>query len=229
MKICALVGIDTGIGKSVAVGLLGKYLLEQGRAVITQKLVQTGCEKEAEDIMTHRRLMGMEWTEFDDQGLTCPYLFPFPASPHLAADIVGSRIETKILTTATQKLTSHFEVVLIEGTGGVLVPLTRELTFLDYLADRGYPLILVTSSRLGSINHTLLSLLAIQTRKLNLLGIIYNMYSNTPKEIVRDTRVIIRDYLTEYFPSAGIADMSQCEDGSYCLNEESFMALKRGC
>ena len=79
----AIGGIDTGVGKSIVSGLLARHLLDQGRVVITQKLVQTGCNGRPEDILLHRRLMGAGWHRLDEQRLTCPYCFPFPASPHL--------------------------------------------------------------------------------------------------------------------------------------------------
>ena len=74
--------------------------------------------------------------------------------------------------------------MLLEGAGGLLVPLQEELTLLDYLAVEGYPLVLVTSPRLGSINHTLLSLEILRARQLRLAGLVYNLYHRAPGEII---------------------------------------------
>ena len=76
-------GIDTDIGKTYATGVLAKALYNRGLKVITQKLVQTGCEGIAEDIITHRDIMGMPLQALDKDGTTCPYVFSKPASPHL--------------------------------------------------------------------------------------------------------------------------------------------------
>ena len=153
-------GIDTGIGKSIATGLYAKELAAAGRRVITQKIVQTGCQGIAEDIQTHRRLQGIGLTEHDRNGSTCPcpYVFAYPCSPHLAAEREQRPIDLKTIDAATQTLLQSYDTVLLEGAGGLMVPLNREQTLLDFAAERGYPLVLVTSGRLGSINHTLLSL-----------------------------------------------------------------------
>lgn len=82
-------GIDTDIGKTVATGVLAKQLLQQGKSVITQKPVQTGCKNIAEDIAVHRKIMGIPMQEADKQGLTMPEIFSYPASPHLAARLDG--------------------------------------------------------------------------------------------------------------------------------------------
>ncbi|MCI5132575.1 MAG: dethiobiotin synthase, partial [Candidatus Electrothrix sp. EH2] len=78
-KPLVICGIDTGVGKSVVTGLLARYLMEQGRAVITQKPVQTGCRDKPEDILVHRKFMGTDQLAPDEQGLTCSYCFPLPA------------------------------------------------------------------------------------------------------------------------------------------------------
>jgi dethiobiotin synthetase len=180
-------GIDTGIGKSVATGLTARYLLEQDKPVITQKLVQTGCSGRPEDIVTHRRLMETGWLEEDEQGLTCPYCFSFPGSPHLAARLAGKTIDPVKIGAATRQLEKKYHWTLLEGAGGLLVPFNDDLTQLDYLASQHCPLVLVTSSRLGSINHTLMSLEILQTRKLRLAGLVYNLFAGGPDEIVRDS------------------------------------------
>lgn len=187
MPTLCLCGIDTGIGKSVATGLLARHLLEDGHSVITQKLVQTGCSGRPEDVLTHRRLMETGWLEEDEQKLTCPYCFSFPGSPHLAARIAQTTIEPEKISVATRQLQASFEWVILEGAGGLLVPLGTDLNLLDYIAFQEYPLILVTSSRLGSINHTLMSLESIRSRNINLVGLIYNIFDGGPDAIIQDS------------------------------------------
>ncbi len=194
----AVCGIDTGVGKSVATGLLAGFLLEKKHSVITQKPVQTGCEGRAEDLLLHRKLMGTSWNEFDEEGLTCSYCFPFPASPHLAARLDGRTIEPAVISRASERLAAEHEFLLVEGAGGLLVPLSEKLLLLDYLQQCGYPLILVTSPRLGSINHTLLALEAIQSRNMHLLGLVYNLYGDNPVEIVRDSLQVFKRALVDY-------------------------------
>ena len=194
----AICGIDTGVGKSVATGLLARHLLDRSKVVITQKLVQTGCKGRSEDILLHRKLMGADWHRLDEQKLTCPYCFPFPASPHLAAQLAGTEIDPDELDRATKTLAGQVDQLIIEGAGGLLVPLTRSLLLLDYLAERSYPVIMVTSPRLGSINHTLLCLEAIKHRNMQLSGLVYNLHGDHPREIVTDSLKMFKQFLDRY-------------------------------
>jgi dethiobiotin synthetase len=197
----AVCGIDTGVGKSVVTGLLARHLLERGKSVITLKLVQTGCSGRSEDILLHRKLMGMSWQPEDEQRLTCPYCFPLPASPHLAAEQSNAVIDPAQLDKATDQLAGQFDQLIVEGAGGLLVPLTRSLLLLDYLQSRNWPLILVTTPRLGSINHTLLCLEAIKQRQMRLLGLVYNLHGSHPPKIINDSLRFFRDSLGRYdFP-----------------------------
>ena len=200
-KPIVICGIDTGVGKSVVTGLLARHLLDKGRKVITQKPVQTGCDGQPEDILLHRKLMGTEWHSLDEQQLTCPYCFPFPASPHLAAKLAGTEIDPAELDRTTDILAGQVDQLIIEAAGGLLVPLNPALMLIDYLASRFYPVILVTTPRLGSINHTLLAIEAIKHRDMQLLGIVYNLYGNHPPEIVKDSMQVFKQALNRYgFP-----------------------------
>jgi len=191
-------GIDTGVGKSIVTGMLARHLLKKSKVVITQKLVQTGCNGRSEDILVHRKLMGAQWHPLDEEKLTCPYCFPFPASPHLAAQMVGAQIDPATLERATETLTTKCDQLLIEGAGGLLVPLNRDLLLIDYLATHAYPVVLVTTPRLGSINHTLLCLEAMQHRNMQLLGLVYNLFGSHPREIVTESLQIFKQYLHHY-------------------------------
>mgnify|MGYP001534924810 CR=1 FL=1 len=153
-------GIDTNVGKTVATGMIAKALAKAGKKVITQKMIQTGCEHVSEDIEAHRQIQGLPFTDEDTRGLTCPYIFTYPCSPHMAAAKDGRRIDLDTITQATRRLRETYEYVLLEGAGGLMVPNDMESLTIDYVKEQAYPLILVTSGKLGSINHTLLSLYA---------------------------------------------------------------------
>lgn len=193
--VVAISGIDTGIGKTYVTGLLARVLQQQGREVITQKIVQTGCDGVAEDILEHRRLMGIGLQDADHEGLTAPYVFPYPASPHLSARLASREIDVLQIRRATFALQKRYDPVLLEGVGGLLVPLSRDLLFADYIRDAGYPIILVTSPRLGSINHTLLSIEACVKRGIVIRGVIYNCFQESEQLIIDDTRELIRHWL----------------------------------
>lgn len=195
-------GIDTDIGKTIATGWYAKRLMAQGVTVITQKMIQTGCQGISEDILKHRQLMGIELTKEDKQGITCPYLFSYPCSPHLAAKLENRVISTALIQQATEQLSRQYDYVLVEGAGGLCVPYNEQETTLDYLRAVGYPLILVTSGKLGSINHTLLSLHVCQQRGILLHTLIYNRYPLGDETINRETEGYLRQYLRQHFPEA---------------------------
>lgn len=211
-------GIDTDIGKTIVTGLLAKSLHLGGYSVITQKLVQTGCQGIAEDIVKHRKIMGTDLLPEDKDGLTCPYVFPKACSPHLAAELANLSINIHRISTATEELAADYEHVLLEGAGGLLVPLTRETTFLDYLEQQGYPLILVSSPRLGSINHTLAALELAKKRGIPVNGIVYNCYDTTDTAIREDSRKVFLAALAKYGFPAKIVDLEDINKSAVDLD-----------
>ncbi len=224
-SVICITGIDTNIGKTVVTGLLGRYLLGRGEQVITQKIVQTGCHGMSEDILEHRRVMGLDIQAVDREGLTCPYVFSKPCSPHLAASLAGEEINCRRIDRATQMLLEIYNRVLLEGVGGLLVPLTRDKNLIDYLQEKQYPLIVVGSSRLGSINHTLSALELIRSYSLSLLGIIYNCYPAADQEIEEDSRKLFEEKLVHYGFPATVVDchrLHDYEDGTRAIDFSPF-------
>lgn len=201
-KVYLITAIDTDAGKTMVTGMLAKYLAEKGIRVITQKMVQTGNTGFSEDVLTHRKIMGTGIFSEDREGLTCPYIFPFPASPHFSAGLVNKEINPEKITLSTEKLLKKYDCVLLEGVGGLMVPLTRDFLVIDYLVQHPYPVILVTSGKLGSINHTLLSLEACRHRNLPLVALIYNHCMETHPLITADTLSLLKNKLGEYYPEA---------------------------
>ena len=194
-------GIDTNIGKSYATGYIARTWNSEGRRTITPKLIQTGNTGMSEDIELHRRLMGCGLLPEDRERLTMPEIFSYPCSPHLAAEIDGRPIDLAGIERATVELSRRYDAVLLEGAGGLMVPLTRQLLTIDYIARKGYPLIYVTSGRLGSINHFLLGLEAIRARRIRLHTVAYNLFPRDEDDrISRDTEGYIRDVLAREWP-----------------------------
>lgn len=196
-------GIDTNIGKSYATAWLKRHYDAQGLRTITQKMIQTGNQDRSEDIELHRRLLHEPWAEVDQEGLTAPIILSYPSSPHLAARLDGRSIDLAKLNNATEKLLTEYayDLVLLEGAGGLMVPITEDYLTIDFIADRGYPVALVTSGRLGSINHTLLSLGACRTNGVEVACVVYNKYPSTDAIIEEDTQAFLRRYLAKHFPS----------------------------
>ncbi len=190
-------GIDTDAGKSYATAKLASLLIDGGLNVITHKFIQTGGDMI--DIKIHREVMGEELRDEDREGLTSPVVFSYPASPHLAAEIDGKEIDFSDIERSLDILSSRYDIVLSEGAGGLHVPLKGLYTTLDYIQEHNMPVIFVTSGRLGSINHTLLSLEVLRNRGVELAMVLYNTYFDTDKIIAEDSYNYFKNYLAEYY------------------------------
>ena len=121
-----ITGIDTDAGKTSATAWLARQLSERGRRVITQKFIQTGCKGSSEDIEAHRRLTGTGPLPEDAEGLTAPIILSYPASAPLAARTDGVEIDRGDLDRAREELARRYDDVLIEGAGGLMVPITDD-------------------------------------------------------------------------------------------------------
>ena len=160
-------GTDTGIGKTVFAAALASAL--DG---YYWKPIQSGLEDET-DSDAVRRLSALP----AERILPERYRLRTPASPHLAARIDGVAIDAERFD-----LPATARPLVIEGAGGLLVPLTRELTYIDVLARWRAPLALCARTTLGTINHTLLSIEAIRARGIPLLGVAFIGDENTSSE-----------------------------------------------
>jgi dethiobiotin synthetase len=148
-------GTDTNVGKTVFAAGLTRFL--DGAY---WKPVQSGLEGET-DSQSVARL-----SELPRRILAERYRLRTPASPHLAAELDGIRIEAQSLTPpASQRM------LIIEGAGGLFVPLNREVLFIDVFARWRLPMVLCARTGLGTINHTLLSIEALRRRDIPLLGV----------------------------------------------------------
>lgn len=200
-------GIDTDAGKSFCAGWWARKLMDEGKRVITQKFIQTGNHEFSEDIEVHRKLMGTGMLPEDLDHTTAPVIFTYPCSPQLAARIDGRDIDLNLIDEATRKLSERYDVVLVEGAGGLMVPVTDDFFTIDYVASRNLPLVFVVHGALGSINHAILSLEAIKARGIKLACVLYNTFHDTDPMIAVDTRGFIERYIKRHFPGTEIVDV----------------------
>ena len=175
MRSIFITGTDTGIGKTVVCGLLAGYLRDQGIDVVTQKWIQTGTQDGDSDIAAHAAWAGGEdlgWANLADLRVPCAY--PLPASPHLAAAQTQEPVNIERIHKAYQALAARFESVLVEGIGGVLVPIDHNRLVVDIVRELTLPVLIVSANRLGTINHTLLTVEALRARDLDILGLVFH-------------------------------------------------------
>ncbi|GFI13991.1 ATP-dependent dethiobiotin synthetase BioD 1 [Muribaculaceae bacterium] len=200
-------GIDTDAGKTYATAFLARRMMDEGLTVATQKFIQTGCRDTSEDIEAHRRLAGCAPLPEDAEGITAPIIFSYPASAQLAAAIDGREIDLGLVDASTALLLERYDRVLVEGAGGLMVPIRDDLFAIDYIESRRLPLVLVTNGRLGSINHTILSLEAVKARGIELKAVVYNRYFDKDSVIAADTHGFIERYISRHFPDCELIDI----------------------
>lgn len=195
-------GIDTDAGKTIATGYISRALLSEGVNVITQKLIQTGNTGISEDICRHRDIEGRPLTDDDKSGLTCPLVYSYPCSPHMAIEIDGRENEINKSTESTQALLKKYEKVLLEGAGGLLTPLTETYFTADYIQDRNLPVILVTTAKLGSLSQALINLRYMQLEKIQVAMVVYNRHIATDDAITTESERCLRGWVSRNFPNA---------------------------
>jgi dethiobiotin synthetase len=183
---------DTGVGKTMASGLLLGFLHHKGIAAGYQKWASTGATGNSADLTTCLNLSGLE-PDPDLLELQVPYRFAFPASPHLASELEERQIEPERIVNAYREMVEKFEVLIVEGVGGLLVPLNRELLLADLVARLKLPTIVVARGGLGTINHTLLTIEALRARRIPILGVIFTDSEDEDEIIVRDNMGVIAE------------------------------------
>ena len=173
-----IAGTDTGVGKTFVSAILLSSLRKAGLDAVPMKPVQTGCVSRkgrlaAPDLEFILRFAGIKATNAEKE-LMCPFRFKPACSPHLAAAMAGKTISFDRILRSFRKLAGKHQAVIVEGAGGVLVPIGRNKTMLDLMKMLELPIILVARPGLGTINHTLLSVGEIRRAGLNLHGVIFN-------------------------------------------------------
>ncbi len=170
-----ITGTDTGVGKTyIACKLIQQYV-SQGYKVVGMKPVAAGCD-----------WVDGEWVNDDvlkleaagnvkaPRSLTNPYSFKAPIAPHIAAQQEGNTVEISVIKQAFDDLCQLADIVIVEGAGGLLVPLNNTCDMADLAKALNIPIIVVVGIKLGCINHTLLTVEAIKARNCRLKGWVAN-------------------------------------------------------
>ncbi len=161
-------GTDTGVGKTAVACALARALRARGVDLGVMKPMETGVPPEGpEDARALRDAAGVD-DPLDD---VCPLRFELPAAPTVAARAEGREVNLALVRAAAERLASRHELLLVEGAGGLLVPAAPGLTMAGLASELGLPLLVVARTRLGTINHTLLTLLAAEHLGLPVLGV----------------------------------------------------------
>ncbi len=164
-------GTDTNVGKTIVSAIL-MLSLREDRNVRYWKPIQTGIETD-DDLRTVVELAGC----FPNEIISAGYRFKRPLSPHLAAAYAGESIDVRTTIDLIDS-SSDEPFWIVEGAGGVLVPLNEREMMLDLIAQLGLPVLITARPTLGTINHTLLTVEALFRRRIPIAGVVFNGGSN---------------------------------------------------
>lgn len=203
-------GTDTGVGKTTISCALLRAFAAQGKTVIGMKPVAAGTEGEqwpdVEQLITASNISAA-------REHINPYAFAPPISPHIAAQQAGVEIDFAVIGTAYRELSLAAEIVIVEGAGGFLVPLSKHQTGADLARALNLPVILVVGMRLGCLNHALLSAQAIRSAGLPLAGWVANCID--PQMLMLDENIAtLRQRLD--CPLVGVVPFDDGILGQYC-------------
>ncbi|WP_153730813.1 dethiobiotin synthase [Sporosarcina obsidiansis] len=193
MSVLFVTGTDTDVGKTIATTLIRSFLHDHGLHFIPFKPVQTGAILQngdwiAPDVMTYQLALDVEMKQMKTE-----YLFEKPCSPHLAACLENVEIEPSRLTESVEQLENLHGGVVVEGAGGLYVPLTTNgYCLIDWMKELKAPVVLVARAGVGTINHTMLSIKALESKGIPIAGVLFNDLQQDPPEIVRNNIEMIR-------------------------------------
>jgi dethiobiotin synthetase len=181
-------GTGTGVGKSVVAGAVCAALAARGLRVAAFKPAVTGLDEPADGWPPDHELLATAASAGQSPEDVAPYRFGPAVSPHFAAELAGAAIEPPDLVRSATTTAARAELLVCEGVGGLLVPLTPGYLVRDLAIDLGMPLVVAAAPGLGTINHTLLTLEAARTAGLRVAGVVLTPWPPRPAEIERSNR-----------------------------------------
>ena len=181
-------GTDTGVGKTVAAGAIAHQLRQAGIKVGVFKPIATGCKLRREGLVSPDAefLAHCSDTASPLEQIN-PVRFREPLAPLVAAEKAQTEIAWDTVQLAYRNIVEEHERVVVEGIGGLMVPIQKDYLVLDLMVDLALPVVIVARSGLGTINHTLLTLEACRQRDLNVLGIVINRYRADGSDIAEES------------------------------------------
>ena len=180
-------GTDTGVGKTMISTVLLRLLRSRGLKVAAMKPVETGVapgDPRSDALRLLDAAGGADAVE-----TVRPLLLKEPLAPWVAAARGGAHVDLDVLDRAFRALSEGRDAILVEGAGGLLVPLTRDVAFDGLFVQWDLDLVVVAGNRLGAINHTLLTVRAAHDAGLRVRGVVLNTLSPEPPRIAESTNL----------------------------------------
>ena len=179
-----ITGTDTGVGKTIVTAALAGALKDQGCDAGVMKPAQSGVEEGKDsdaDLLIRAAGVADPWKQ------VVPYSFQAPLAPMVAAELEGKQLEKQVIVDAYRFLAFNHRLMLVEGAGGLMVPLARDFLVAQLACELNLPLVIVARPNLGTINHTLLTIKTARVMGLEVAGVIINGYREEQAGIAEKT------------------------------------------
>ncbi len=220
-----ITGTDTGIGKTVVTACLTALFKSQDMDVGVMKPIETGVDPVCSSSANSDAKFLMESSSSTDtEEEVCPYRFKTPASPYQAAQIAGTQIQPSTILEKFKVLQSRHSMMMVEGIGGLLVPITYKYSVADLALKIGLPLIIVSRFRVGTLNHTLLTINAAQQYGLKIKGIILNQLEDG---VLNDVEIKQGELIEEFSGIPILGTFPYLEDVSSEGIKESLPSISK--
>ena len=196
MKSLFILGTDTDVGKTIVAGALAAYLTSIGLKVGVMKPFESACLKDISGKLIPKDTLFLKEMAACEELLDCvnPYRFEAPLAPAVAASLEGKVIDFERIQAAYKKFENQYDLLLIEGAGGLLVPLAAQMTNLNLIQILKSPVLLIARAGLGTINHTLLTLSQLKMHAIETKGVILNHCTQTSDLSARYNRQSLEEW-----------------------------------
>jgi len=184
-----ITGTDTNVGKSMLTATIGVALQKLGLRLGVMKPVETGINELSHGFVTDGSRLQRVLATDDPTNVVTPYQFPDPLAPLAASRTAQKPIDFELIKNRYYELSGNCEFLLIEGIGGVMVPLTEKQTVRDLIVYLELPCIVVSRPTLGSVNHTLLTLEALRDRNIQVLAVVLNQTTSALRSEVEQLQI----------------------------------------
>lgn len=183
-----ITGTDTGVGKTFIICGLLRTFNKMGINTCPMKPVETGCKARKNKLVPADtvKLIRASGTN-ESMDLINPYRLKHPLAPAVSAELEGVKIQKKIILSAYKSLLNKYDITLVEGAGGIMVPVYKNYLIIDLIKDMDVPLIIVARPGLGTINHSLLTIKAAREKGINIKGVIINHAAKAKKGLAKKT------------------------------------------
>lgn len=202
-------GTGTEVGKSVVAAVIAAEAAAEGLSVAVFKPAVSGLDEGGE---ADHELLARASGSAQGEDEIAPYRYGPPVSPHLAAEMAGEEIDADLLERAAEDAAAGAEAVVVEGVGGLMVPLRPDYLVRNLAAQLGHPLVIVAHAGLGTINHTLLTIEAAWTAELEVRAVVLNRWPAEPGRLEESNRETIAELTGVEVATLGEVDLADPDD-----------------